>query len=151
MRERVIEERPGEAGPRRASGGLGGPSRPPIQRIPLPPPDAQRFETVCQFCIVGCGYKVFKWPVDREGGPEPARNALGADYTKPLPPFGDWISTAMHSVVKDRDGRRYNIVITPDKACVVNEGLASVRGGGQAPTLYSPDGPTKARLTTALI
>ena len=103
-----------------------------LDRVPLPPPDAQRFETVCQFCIVGCGYRVFKWPVGRDGGPELARNALGADYTKPLPPLGDWISTAMHSVVTERDGRQYNVVITPDKACVVNEGLASVRGGGQA-------------------
>ena len=122
-----------------------------LDRVPLPPPDAQRFETVCQFCIVGCGYRVFKWPVGRDGGPEPARNALRADYTKPLPPLGDWISTAMHSVVTERDGRQYNVVITPDKACVVNEGLASVRGGGQAPTLFSPDRPTRARLSKPLI
>jgi arsenite oxidase large subunit len=120
-------------------------------RVPLPPPDAQRFETVCQFCIVGCGYKVFKWPVGRDGGPEPGRNALKADFTRPLPAFGDWISPAMHSVVHGRDGRQHNIVILPDKDCVVNEGLGSVRGAGQAATLFAPDRPTKARLTDPLI
>ncbi len=122
-----------------------------MDRVPLPPPDAQRFHTVCQFCIVGCGYKVFKWPVGQEGGPEPARNALQLDYTRPLPPLSDWISSAMHSVVADRDGRRYNVVIMPDKACVVNEGLSSVRGGGQALTLYAADRPTKARLSAPLV
>jgi arsenite oxidase large subunit len=120
-------------------------------RVPLPPPDAQRFETVCQFCIVGCGYKVFKWPVGRDGGPEPGRNALKADFTRPLPAFADWISPAMHSVVHGRDGRQHNVVILPDKACVVNEGLGSVRGAGQAATLYAPDRPTRARLTDPLV
>ena len=119
--------------------------------VPLPPPDAQRFDTVCQFCIVGCGYKVFKWPVGRDGGPEPARNALGADYRQQLAPLADWIAPAMHSVVQDRDGRRYNVVILPDQDCVVNKGLASVRGAGQAPTTYAADRPTKARLTTPLL
>lgn len=118
--------------------------------MPLPPPDAQRFDTVCQFCIVGCGYRVFKWPVGRAGGPEPARNALGVDFRRPLPPLSDWISPAMHSVVADRDGRRYNVVIMPDRGCVVNEGLASVRGGGQAQTLWASDRPTQARLATPL-
>src|SRR5207247_6991464 len=62
----------------------------------------------------------------------------------------DWSSDVCSSDL-ERDGRRYNIVITPDKACVVNEGLASVRGGGQAPTLFSPDRPTRARLSKPLI
>ncbi len=119
--------------------------------VPLPPPDAQRFDTVCQFCIVGCGYKVFKWPVGRDGGPPSERNALHADYTRPLPPLADWIAPAMHTVIADRDGRRFNVVILPDKDCVVNEGLASVRGGGQAPTLFGADRPTKARLSTPLL
>lgn len=122
-----------------------------VDRVPLPPADARRFDTVCQFCIVGCGYKVFKWPVGRDGGPEANRNALGVDYTRPLPPFGEWISTAMHSVVTDRDSRQFNVVIVPDRGCVVNEGLASVRGGGLAQTLFAPDRATSARLTQPLI
>jgi arsenite oxidase large subunit len=119
--------------------------------VPLPPPDAQRFQTVCQFCIVGCGYKVFKWPVGRDGAAEPHRNALGVDFTRPIPPFGEWIAPAMHSVVADRDGRRFNVVIMPDRDCGVNEGLASVRGAGQAPTLYAKDRPTQVRLATPLV
>ena len=42
-----------------------------MTKVPLPPTDARRFNTVCQFCIVGCGYKVFKWPVGRDGDPAP--------------------------------------------------------------------------------
>jgi arsenite oxidase large subunit len=122
-----------------------------VETVPLPPVGAQRFDTVCQFCIVGCGYKVYKWPVGRDGGPGPTENALGVDYRRPLPAFADWISPAMHSVIEDRPGRRFNVVILPDKGCVVNEGLASVRGAGQALTLYAPDRATKARLSTPLV
>ena len=46
---------------------------------PLPPPYAEEFRTVCQFCIVGCGYRVYKWPEGRDGGPAPDQNGLGAD------------------------------------------------------------------------
>jgi arsenite oxidase large subunit len=119
--------------------------------VPLPPPDAQRFSTVCQFCIVGCGYHVYKWPLGRDGGPAPADNALGVDYRQPLPALSDWISPLMHTQITERDGQRYNVVVVPDHACTVNEGLASVRGAGLAQTLYSPDRPTKARLSTPLI
>lgn len=123
----------------------------PVAPIPLPPLDAQRFETVCQFCIVGCGYKVFKWPVGRDGGPQAEGNALGLDLRQPLPAFADWIAPLMHSIVSDRDGRRFNVVIMPDRECQVNEGLSSVRGGGQAQTLFAPDRATKARLSSPLI
>lgn len=37
-------------------------------RVPLPPTDAQRSNMTCHFCIVGCGYHVYKWPENREGG-----------------------------------------------------------------------------------
>lgn len=122
-----------------------------MARTPLPPPDAQRFNTVCQFCIVGCGYRVFKWPVGHDGGPEPSRNALGLDFRRPLPPLSDWISPLMHAQITDRDGLRYNVAIVPDGECVVNEGLSSVRGGGLAQTLYAPERPTKVRLSTPLL
>lgn len=120
-------------------------------KVPLPPPDAQSFTTVCQFCIVGCGYKVYKWPADREGGAAPAANALGVDFRQPQLAFGKWIAPSMHSVITERDGKRFNVAIVPDDQCTVNSGLSSVRGGGLAATLYSPDRPTKARLSTPLI
>ena len=95
-----------------------------MTQVPLPPPEAQRFNTVCQFCIVGCGYRVFKWPIGADGGPAPQANALGVDFREPQPAFGEWIAPAMHSVVKDADGRDYNIAILPDAECQVNQGLA---------------------------
>lgn len=119
--------------------------------VPLPPMDAQRFTTVCQFCIVGCGYKVFKWPVGRDGGAAPGANAMGVDFRKPQGTDGEWIAPAMHTVVHEKDGKRYNVAIVPDKACSVNGGLASVRGGGQATTLYAPDKPTNVRLKKPLL
>ena len=122
-----------------------------MPRIPLPPRDAQRFDTVCQFCIVGCGYRVYKWPVEQEGGLTPEANALGLDFRQPQPAMGTWISPNQHSTVTDRDNRRYHVVIIPDASCRVNDGLASVRGGGLAQTLYSPDRPTRARLSAPLL
>ena len=113
--------------------------------VPLPPADAEVFNTVCQFCIVGCGYRVFKWPDGKEGGPAPLDNALAADLREQQGPDGDWISPNMHSVVKEKGGS-FNVAIVPDRDCVVNSGMASVRGGGMAQTLYSPDRATKARL-----
>jgi arsenite oxidase large subunit len=121
-------------------------------RVPIPPKNAQRFTTVCQYCIVGCGYNVYKWPVGTEGGPQPAQNALGQDFTKQLAPLGPtWASPNHHTEVVDRDGRRYNVIVVPDHDCVVNQGLNSTRGGTQAGSLYTPDGPTRDRLTRPLI
>lgn len=122
-----------------------------MPRVPLPPRSAQRFNTPCQFCIVGCGYHVYKWPSAQEGGPAPTDNALGLDFRQQQPAMGTWISPNQHSVVTDRDGSRHNIVIIADHTCRVNDGLASVRGGGLAQTLYAPDRPTRARLATPLI
>ena len=124
----------------------------PVQEgVPIPPKDAQRYSTVCQFCIVGCGYQVYKWPVARRGGAHPDDNAFGVDLRKPQPPYGTWVSPNQHTVVTDRDGSRHHVVILPDKACRVNDGMASVRGGGLARTLYAPDQPTRVRLSHPLM
>ncbi len=122
-----------------------------MERVPLPPRGAERFDTVCQFCIVGCGYRVYRWPVARRGGPAPEDNALGIDFRKPQPAFGAWIAPNMHNIVTDRDGSRHHVAIIPDNACLVNDGMASVRGAGLAQTLYVRDGPTAARLSAPLI
>ncbi len=121
-------------------------------RVPVPPKDAQQFTTVCSYCIVGCGYKVYKWPLGKEGGPRPNQNALHVDLTKQQAErSGTWISPAMHSVVTERDGRRFNIVVLPDRDCEVNKGDHSVRGGTHGDVLYAPDKPTADRLTHPLI
>lgn len=118
-----------------------------MTKTPLPPRNAQRFNTVCQFCIVGCGYQVYKWPEGQDGGPAPGDNALGLDFREQQPALGVWVAPAMHSVVTEKDGARYSIAIVPDEQCQVNSGMASVRGGGLAQTLYRADGPTKGRLS----
>src|SRR6185369_11749734 len=51
----------------------------------------------------------------------------------------------MTNVVQDR-GKRVNIMIVPDKQCVVNSGLSSTRGGRMATYMYSADGITSDRL-----
>jgi len=123
----------------------------PVTRFPIPPANAQTFDTVCQFCIVGCGYRVYKWQEGYDGGPAASDNAFGADLSGQQPPDGVWIAPSMQSVVTERDGKRYNVAIIPDVGCQVNSGLSSVRGGGLAETLYAPDRPTRARLTTPLV
>ena len=57
-------------------------------RITLPPVDAQKTNMTCHFCIVGCGYHVYKWPENKEGGRAPNQNALGLDFRKQLPALG---------------------------------------------------------------
>ncbi|MGB0128406.1 MAG: arsenate reductase (azurin) large subunit, partial [Rhodocyclaceae bacterium] len=114
-------------------------------RLPLPPANAARSNMTCHFCIVGCGYHVYKWPEGQEGGRAPKDNALGLDFRKQLPPLAAIMTSAMHNVIEDK-GRRYNVMVLPDKDCVVNQGLSSVRGGQMATYLYTPTGDAKERL-----
>lgn len=122
-------------------------SHPQKDRVALPPVTAQKTNMTCHCCIVGCGYHVDKWPENTEGGCAPHQNALGLDFRKQLPPFATTMTTAMTNVVTDADGKRYNIMIVPDKDCVVNSGLSFTRGGKMASYMYTPDGITADRLT----
>jgi arsenite oxidase large subunit len=115
-------------------------------RIALPPVTAQRTNMTCHFCIVGCGYHVYKWPEDQEGGRAPNQNALGVDFRKQVPPLTLIMTPAMENTVTDRDGSRHTIMIVPDKSCVVNSGLSSTRGGKMATYMYTADGITQERL-----
>ena len=54
-----------------------------MSRVPIPPADAERRNTVCQFCIVGCGYRVYKWPEGREGGRRPGTTRSGSIFASP--------------------------------------------------------------------
>ena len=108
----------------------------PENEVPLPPADAERFPRVCRYCIVGCGYEVFKWPVGEEGGPTADENALEVDFpTDGMD--GNWPSPHMHQVIRE-NGQEYNVLFKPDDDSVVNKGQHSVRGGTQAESLYSP-------------
>ncbi|MBV1790260.1 arsenate reductase (azurin) large subunit [Marinobacterium sp. D7] len=115
-------------------------------RIPLPPAGAQRTNMTCHFCIVGCGYHVYKWPVTQEGGLAPEQNALGVDFRRQVGPLQLILTPAMVNRIREHDGREYYTLAVPDKACEVNQGLSSTRGGQMASVFYSEGGATQARM-----
>jgi len=117
----------------------------PEDRVPLPPPDAEVRTTACAYCVVGCGYKSYTWPVGREGGPRADQNAFGVEF--PVSPLRPWASPNQHNVVSI-GGEAHHILIVPDAdARVVNRrGNHSIRGGTLALKCYNPDTPTRDRL-----
>ncbi len=122
----------------------------PMDRVPLPPPDAAVHTTACDYCIVACGYRVFTWPEGQEGGPLAHENALGLDFPTRL--LQGWISPNQHNMAII-DGKRHHVVVQPDpNATVVNRaGNHSIRGGTLALKVHNPDGPTRDRLKTPLL
>lgn len=123
-----------------------------IDRLPIPPKDAAVHNVVCHYCIVGCGYKAYSWPVNRQGGTSPAQNAFGADLAKQQEAETvNWFSPSMYNIVK-QNGRDVHLVVKPDKDCVVNSGLGSIRGARIAEMSYSATTGTQAqRLTDPLV
>ena len=117
----------------------------PMDSIPLPPKDANVHTTVCDYCIVGCGYKVFTWPVGQQGTPDAEGNALGSAF--PGTTLRPWISPNQHNIVKV-GGEDHHVVVVPDfDSQVVNRGgNHSIRGGTLAMKCYNPDSATKDRL-----
>jgi len=118
-------------------------------RLPLPPVNATKKNVTCEFCIVGCGYKAYKWPKGTSGTAK--RNALGVDFSKQQPALGIWASEQMVNTIKDRDGKEYNVMVIPDQNCVVNQGQNSARGGAMASTLFSASSPTRDRLKNPMV
>ncbi|MEP3278584.1 MAG: arsenate reductase (azurin) large subunit [Stappiaceae bacterium] len=101
-------------------------------RLPIIPADAKKHNVTCHYCIVGCGYHAYTWPMNKQGGTEPSQNALGANLGEQQPAETDaWYAPSMYNVVK-QDGNDVHLVIKPDKDCVVNSGLGSVRGARMA-------------------
>lgn len=123
-----------------------------IGQLPIVPADAKEFNVVCHYCIVGCGYKAYTWDVRYEGGRKPFDNKFGADLTKQQQAdTSAWYSPSMFNIVK-QNGRDVNIVIKPDKECVVNSGLGSIRGARIAEMSYSQLRNTQLqRLTDPLV
>lgn len=101
--------------------------------VELPPPDAEVFNTTCQYCHVQCGYKVFVW--ERGKGLKPK-----GSYTEDL--TGEWVSPAFF-VPAVKDGKQVYFVVMPDKDNLVNEGDYSVRGGTMAETIFGPGLPAE--------
>lgn len=123
-----------------------------IDRLPIIPADATKHNVVCHYCIVGCGYHAYSWPVNRQGGVAPSTNVFGADLSRQQPPdTAAWYAPSMYNIVK-QDGKDVHIVIKPDDACIVNSGLGSARGARMAEMSYSRARTTQQqRLTDPLV
>jgi arsenite oxidase large subunit len=121
--------------------------------VPLPPKDAESYDTVCQYCNVGCGYKAYVWLDGTEGGPAAENNAFGVDFTTPqLPLSGLAYTESMHLLIRRRDGRDYHVAIIPAKDSSINlMGNHSSRGGSNAKTTWSDSRPTRVRLHYPLL
>ncbi|MEZ6151857.1 MAG: arsenate reductase (azurin) large subunit [Pirellulaceae bacterium] len=114
--------------------------------VPLPPTDAKVHTTACDYCVVGCGYKVYTWPLGTSGGTQADENALAMDY--PTYEFsGQWISPNAHSqCVVDGQEHHVAVIADSDLSVVNKDGNHSVRGGCLAKKVYAPQGPTSDRL-----
>jgi len=124
----------------------------PESSVPLPPPDADVISTACDYCIVACGYKVYRWPVagGRNGGPAADQNAFGEDF--PVSPLGAWVAPNQHNIVL-HNGEPHHVVIIPDKDTdfVNYSGNSSIRGGALAQKVYNPQTPTRDRLKSPMV
>ena len=84
-----------------------------------PPSMRTSLTTACDYCIVACGYKVYRWPVGSgDGGPKADQNAFGIDF--PSGPLQAWVAPSQHNIVM-HNGTPHNIVIVPDKDATVVE------------------------------
>src|SRR5918995_2096843 len=101
-------------------------------RLPVPPENAKRYTTACQFCNVGCGYLVYTWAVDDT--PDAGTGAIGG--TEPAGPLGEWVAPSFVTR-RDINGVDSYIAVVPDRECVVNRGDHSPRGGTNALTVYT--------------
>src|SRR5918995_4040365 len=101
-------------------------------RLPVPPPNAARYTTACQFCNVGCGYIVYTWPVEET--PAEGPGAVGGEL--PVEELGEHVAPSFVTR-RDINGVDSYIAVIPDKDCVVNRGDHSPRGGTNALTVYT--------------
>lgn len=123
-----------------------------IDRLPIIPANAKKHNVTCHYCIVGCGYNAYSWPVNKQGGTAPDQNAFGVDLSKQQPAeTANWYSPSMYNIVK-QNGEDVHIVIKPDHDCEVNSGLGSVRGARMAESRYSTARSTQQqRLTDPMV
>ena len=123
-----------------------------VDRLPIIPKDATVHNVTCNFCIVGCGYKAYSWDVSRQGGSAAGDNWAGVDLGQQQAAETDaWYPPSMYNIVR-QNGRPVHLVIKPDKDCVVNSGLGSVRGARMAELNYSKITSTQLqRLTEPMV
>jgi arsenite oxidase large subunit len=123
------------------------------KNLPLPPTNAEVHNTVCQYCNVGCGYKVYVWPQGQDGGKQANQNAFKVDFSQPQPPLtGQSYTESMYSTITKDDGQIYSVAIVPARDSAINlTGLYSTRGGTNALTTWSDSRPTRERLKYPLL
>lgn len=121
-----------------------------IDRLPIIPAAAKEHNVTCHYCIVGCGYKAYTWPMNAQG--TATSNWSGEDLTEQQPQeTANWYAPSMYNVVK-QNGQNVHLVIKPDTDCVVNSGLGSVRGARMAENRRSDvTGTQMQRLTDPLV
>ncbi|WP_417809653.1 arsenate reductase (azurin) large subunit [Thioclava sp.] len=120
-----------------------------IDRLPIPPADAKVHNVTCHYCIVGCGYKAYTWPRNKQG--TTTDNAFGSDLGEQQPPDGTWVAPSMYNMVQ-QGGQDVHLVVAPDHDCVVNSGLASIRGARMAENRPSRvTGTQQQRLSDPLV
>jgi arsenite oxidase large subunit len=121
-------------------------------RLPIIPADAKEHNVTCHYCIVGCGYKAYTWPINKQGGFDARSNKFGVDLAKQQPAeTAAWYGPSMYNVVK-QDGKDVHLVIKPDVSCVVNSGLGSIRGARMAENHTSQQrGTQMQRLTDPMV
>jgi arsenite oxidase large subunit len=95
-------------------------------QLPVPPKSAKVHTSACQYCNVGCGYKIYTWPVKDTPKSNP----------KPDTALGDWVSPTFVTRAQV-DGKDSYVAVVPDKDCIVNKGDHSPRGGTNALTVYT--------------
>jgi arsenite oxidase large subunit len=100
-----------------------------IDRLPIPPKDAKVQNVTCHYCIVGCGYKAYTWPRNKQG--TLTDNAFGIDLSEQQAADGTWMAPSMYNVVR-QNGKDVHLAVVPDHDCVVNSGLGSIRGARMA-------------------
>lgn len=123
-----------------------------IDRLPIIPTDAKEFNVICHYCIVGCGYKAYTWPANKQGGMAAGQNKFGVDLSKQQgAETTAWYSPSMYNIVS-QNGQDVHMVIKPDHGCVVNSGLGSIRGARMAEMSYSQQRNTQLqRLTDPMV
>ncbi|VAX23025.1 Assimilatory nitrate reductase large subunit [hydrothermal vent metagenome] len=123
----------------------------PQDSIPIPPKNAHVLTTACDYCVVACSYKVYRWPVGTLGGKKANQNALNVDF--PVAPLsGKWISPNQHNVVSHLGKPHHVVIIGNADARTVNiNGDHSIRGGCIAQRCYNPDNLTSDRLQKPMI
>ncbi|MDO6731439.1 arsenate reductase (azurin) large subunit [Marinovum sp. 2_MG-2023] len=123
-----------------------------IDRLPIIPADAKEHNVTCHYCIVGCGYKAYTWPLHKQGGTNPDENKFGVDLSEQQ--YQDteaWYAPSMYNVVR-QDGKDVHLVVKPDVDCVVNSGLGSIRGARMAENRPSKvTGTQQQRLSDPLV